>query len=113
MKRRDFLKGMTGVLLAVGWVARLSGAPASASGQPANGVAARFRGSSDGRIYELSRDGVTWQPRANFGKQCAITEVSERDGKVVARIAVQGHPFVVQSADGRVWHTLDWVAQKV
>jgi hypothetical protein len=116
MNRRDFLRGAAGAALAFGLAALQPGKRASsqspqagAPGTQASAVTPRFRGSSDGRIYELSQDGVTWQPRANFGKHCAITEVVERGGKVVARIEVQGHPFIVQSPDGRRWHALDWV----
>jgi anaerobic selenocysteine-containing dehydrogenase len=106
MDRRDFLKGAAGASLAMGLAALLPGRQASARGMQPAGVAARFRGSSDGRIYESADNGATWQLRADFGVQCAITEVFERGGQVYARIKVQGHPFVVQSWDGRKWYAM-------
>lgn len=103
MHRRDFLRGTAGAALAVGVGMLLPGARASALSAEAT-ISPRFRGSSDGRIYELGDDGETWQPRANFGKHCAIPEVYERGGKVYARVAVEGHTFIIQSSDGRKWH---------
>ena len=114
MDRRDFLRGAVGASLAVGLVALQPSVQRRAASAQANGVPPRFMGSSDGRIYELSEDGRTWQPRANFGKHCAITEVFERGGKVYATVEVQAHAFAVQSLDGRgKWYTLDRVPQKV
>ncbi len=113
MERRDFLRGAAGASLAAGLATLLPGKKTSALSTQANVVPPRFRGSSDGRIYELSKDGRTWQPRANFGKHCAIPEVFELGGKVYARVEVQGHPFVVQSPDGRKWYTTDRVPQKM
>ena len=99
--------------MAVGLVALLPSAQRSTASAQTNGVPRRFLGLSDGRIYELSEDGATWQPRANFGKHCAITDVFERGGKVVATVEVQGHAFTIQSLDGRSkWYTLDRVPQK-
>ena len=106
MDRRDFLRGAAGASLAIGLATLLPGMQASARGAQPAVVTARFRGSSDGRIYESTDKGATWQPRANFGVHCAITEVHERDGKVFAKVVVQGHAFTLQSADGRRWHVL-------
>lgn len=103
MDRRDFFKGAVSATVALGMAALLPKAQTSAQRLPASVASFRFRGSSDGRIYELSGDGVIWQPRANFGAHCAIPEVYERGGKVFARVVVQGHAFTLQSADGRRW----------
>jgi len=110
MDRRDFLRGTAGAALAAGAGILLPGARARALGAETI-TSPRFRGSSDGRIYELGDDGETWQPRANFGAHCAIPDVFERGGKVYARVIVQGHVFTVRSPDGRKWYPLDRVSQ--
>ena len=106
MDRREFFKGAVSASLALGMAALLPKAQTSAGSSPASIASSRFRGSADGRIYELSSDGAIWQPRANFGAHCAIPEVYERDGKVFAKVVVQGHAFTLQSADGRRWRVL-------
>jgi len=106
MDRRDFLRGAIGASLAFGLVALAPAVQTGTASAQANDTLPRFRGSSDGRIFELSGDDATWLPRANFGEHCAIPEVSERDGRVYARVVVQGHAFIVQSPDGRKWYTL-------
>jgi hypothetical protein len=107
MDRRDFLSGAASASLVVGLAVLRPGMPTSVLSGQSNVVTPRFRGSSDGRIYELSKDGATWQQRANFGKHCAILEVSERGSQAYARMAVQGHAFTIQSPDGRKWYSLD------
>jgi len=72
----------------------------------------RLQGTSDGRILESPDGGKTWQPRANFGKQCSILEIYERNGKLYARVGIQGYDFIVESRDGRTWYTLNWVPQR-
>lgn len=107
MDRRNFLTGAASASLAIGLTTLLPGMQTSARGAQSDVITARFRGSSDGRIYESTDKGETWQPRANFGKHCAISEVVERNGKVYARVIVQDHAFVLQSPDGRKWYSLD------
>jgi hypothetical protein len=103
MDRRGFFKGAVSASLAVGLAVLLPKVQTSAASPQASVTSSRFRGSSDGRIYELSADGMTWQPRANFGAHCAIPEVYERGGKVYAKLVVQGHAFTIGSLDGRRW----------
>jgi hypothetical protein len=105
MDRREFFKGAVSASLAVGLAALLPKVQTSAASPQANATSSRFRGSSDGRIYELSADGMIWQLRANFGAHCAIPEVHERGGKVYARLVVRGHGFTIESLDGRRWRT--------
>lgn len=109
MNRRNFLRGTVSASLVAGLAVVLPTVQAGSAGAGTNAVSARFRGSADGWIYELGADGVTWQPRANFGPHCAISDVVERAGKVYARVTVQGHAFTLASPDGRRWHTLDRV----
>jgi hypothetical protein len=67
----------------------------------------------DGQIFESLDSGKTWQPQANFGKQCSIQEIYERNGKIYAQVGIRGYGFVVESRDGRTWYTLNWVQPRV
>lgn len=103
MDRRDFIKAGS-AWLAFGLATLLPNLQVSAGGRT-DTAHPRFRGSPDGRIYELDADGV-WRSRANLGQHCAIPEVIERDGRIHARVVVQGHPFILQSTDGRQWRSV-------
>jgi len=117
MNRRDFLKTVTQTsLTALAFVAppQLRGSTRSASPVDIRTVASskKLLGTLDGRIFESLDSGKTWQPRANFGRQCSILDIYERNGKIYARVGIQGHDFLVESRDGRVWYTLNWAPRK-
>jgi microcystin-dependent protein len=69
-------------------------------------------GTLDGRIFESLDNGKTWQPRANFGKQCLIQGIYECNGKLYAQVGIGRHSFVAESRDGRTWYTLNWAPQR-
>jgi hypothetical protein len=117
MNRRDFLKRVAQTSLTAMAAVMLSQLQGSSRGASLADIQAtvdgkRFRGTSDGRILQSLDGGRTWQPRANFGKQCAILEIYERNGKIYAHVGIQAYSFVAESRDGRIWYTLNWVPQR-
>ena len=59
----------------------------------------KLLGPLDGRIFESLDSGKTWQPRANFGKQCSILDIYARNGKIYAQVGIVRYSFVVESRD--------------
>jgi hypothetical protein len=103
--RRNFIKmaGLTaGALLLT---------PAAAQGA-GNTVIAQtaalgklYRGTRDGLVFESSDGGKTWRQVANFGSHCAVQALSDRRGKLQARIGVGAHGFELASTDAHTWYT--------
>jgi hypothetical protein len=117
MNRRDFLKTVAQTsLTAIAVVAlpQLRGSTRSTSPIDVRTVAGsrKLLGASDGRILESLDRGKTWLPRANFGEQCSILDIYERNGKIYAQVGIGRYSFVVESRDGRTWYTLNWVPQR-
>ena len=117
MNRRDFLKRVTQTSLtaiAAVTLPQLRGSTRSASPVDIRTSAGgkKLLGTLDGQIFESLASGKTWQPRANFGKQCSILEIYERNGKLYAQVGIQAYSFVAESRDGRTWYTLNWVPQR-
>lgn len=65
----------------------------------------QYRGTRDGLVFESADGGRTWQQVANFGSHCAVQALSDRQGKLQARIGVGAYDFGLTSADGRKWYT--------
>ena len=112
MNRRDFLHSAATVSLATLVGVGLPGLRAVTRRESSSGnsgqvalSSGRFKGTPDGRIFESPDGGKTWQLRADFGAHCAIPEVFESQGKIYARIMVQGYSFLIKSSDARFWYT--------
>jgi len=112
MNRRDFLHSAATVSLATlvgvgvpGLRAATAGESLSGNGGQVAPSGGRFKGTPYGRIFESLDGGKTWQLRADFGAHCAIPEVFESQGKIYARIMVQGYSFLIKSSDARFWYT--------
>lgn len=112
MNRRNFLKGIVGAIwtaLAIG----VSGLPLIARSAAAQVLLQSrllqrtFQGTRDGRILESLDGGATWQEIAKFGSHCSIQALLEGQGKVFAQISVQGHSFLIATADARTWRMID------
>jgi photosystem II stability/assembly factor-like uncharacterized protein len=117
MNRRDFLKTVAQTsltALAAVTLPQLQGSVRAASPVDIRTVAGnrKLLGTLDGRIFESLDGGKTWQPRANFGGQCSILDIYERNGKIYAQVGIGRYSFVVESRDGRTWYTLNWVPQR-
>ncbi len=111
MDRRDFLKVMTQISTTGLAAAILANLPARAAPDASlapiqtEALGRKFRGTSDGRIFESRDGGRTWQLIANFGKHCAILTLLEHQDQVYAQIGVQGYSFLVRSSNARLWYT--------
>jgi hypothetical protein len=117
MNRRDFLKRVAQTSLtaiAAVTLPQLQGSARGASPVDIQTSAGgkKLLGTLDGRIFESLDSGKTWQPRANFGKQCSILEIYERNGKIYAQVGIGSYSFVAESRDGRTWYTLNWAPQR-
>jgi hypothetical protein len=117
MNRRDFLKkaaqisltAMAAVMLPPLWSSAGGATPADVKVVAGD---KKLLGTLDGRILESLDHGETWLPRANFGKQCSILGLYERNGKLYARVGIGRYSFVAESRDARTWYTLNWVPQR-
>lgn len=106
MNRRQFLTMVTAVS-AVG-LARLSTPHlAAAKGlSPALRQATLYQGTKDGKLYESTDGGKTWQLVAHFGSHCAIDRiVRQRNGSLYIKMICSGYAFDLHSTDARVWRT--------
>ncbi len=65
----------------------------------------KYKGTNDGRVLESVDGGKTWQQVANFGSQCAIQSLSNRQGQLQAWIGIEGYRFSLTSTDARIWYT--------
>jgi len=72
----------------------------------ADALGKKYKGTRDGRVYESSDAGKTWQQVANFGSHCAVMALAERHSRLQAEIGVAGYGFTLTSIDARVWHTV-------
>jgi hypothetical protein len=118
MNRRDFLNRVVQMSLAAMAAVMLPQLRSSARGASPIDIRTsaggkELLGTLDGRIFESLDSGKTWQPRANFGKQCSIMDIYERSGKLCAHVGVGRYSFVAESRDVRTWHTQNWVPRKV
>ncbi len=111
LNRRDFLKVMAQISTTGLTLALLAGLPArmslnvSPAPVQAEALGRKFRGTSDGRVFESLDGGRTWQLIANFGEHCSILTLFERQSQVYAQIGVQGYSFLVRSPNARLWYT--------
>ena len=117
MNRRDFLKRVAQTSLTAMAAVTLPQLRSSAGGASPVDIRTsaggkKLLGTLDGRIFESLDSGKTWQPRADFGKQCSIQEIYERNGKIYAQVGIGRYSFVVESRNVRTWYTLNWVPQK-
>jgi len=109
MNRRHFLIGIAKVTLSGIAVAALPGSmmvAVRAADPEATALGKLFKGTRDGRVFESLDGGQTWQPRANFGKHCAILALAEHQGQLWAQVGLQGHSFYLTSSDARTWRTV-------
>ena len=117
MNRRDFLKKVAQTSLTAMAAVMLPQLRSSAGGASPVDIRTsaggkKLLGTLDGRVLESLDSGKTWLPTANFGRQCSILEIYERNGKIYAHVGIQAHSFVAESRDGRAWYTLNWVPQR-
>ena len=66
-----------------------------------------YRGTHDGKLYQSSNRGKTWQLIANFGSNCAVDQIvvrKNRDLKV--KLVCEGHKFDLSSKDIQIWRTV-------
>ena len=111
LNRRDFLKVMAQISTAGLTLATLAELPTrmsldvSPAPVQAEALGRKFRGTSDGRVFESLDGGKTWQLIANFGKHCSILTLVERQGQIYAQIGVQGYRFLLRSPNARRWYT--------
>jgi hypothetical protein len=68
-----------------------------------------LRGTSYGQIHESTDNGRSWRTIANFGSHVSVARLYEHQSEIHAQVALQGHSFVIRSADGRMWRTADAV----
>jgi hypothetical protein len=101
--RRNFIK-VAGLAAGALLLAAAQGAGNTVIAQTA-ALGKMYRGTRDGLVFESSDGGKTWQQVANFGSHCAVQVLSDRRGKLQARIGVGAHGFELASADGRKWYT--------
>jgi len=109
MNRRSFLIGIAKVTLSGIAVAALPGSlmvAVRAADPEAAALGKLFKGTRDGRVLESLDGGQTWQPRANFGKHCAILALAEHQGQLWAQVGLLGHSFYLTSSDALTWYTV-------
>ena len=110
MNRRSFLIGIAKVTLSGIAVAALPGSLMAAvrlADPEAIALGKLFKGTRNGRVLESLDGGQTWQPRANFGKHCAVLALVERQGQLWAQIGLQGYSFFLTTSDARTWYTVE------
>ena len=113
MNRRAFIKGVA--LSSLAGVAAISmptlQASASLTPPPAevrvNALGRIVKGTRDGQVFESLDGGSSWQALVNFGPQCPILEIQQRQGALYARVGFQRYSFLLKSADGRTWRTVN------
>lgn len=106
MNRRQFLTITTAA--AITGLARLAAPPtAAAKGLlPVLRQTTLYQGTKDGKLFESTDGGKSWQLIANFGSHCVVEQiVSPRDGGVSIRLNCSGYSFDLLSKDARVWRT--------
>ena len=107
MNRRQFLTMATAV--SVVSLARLTTPHlAAAKGlTPVLRQATLYQGTKDGKLYESTDGGKTWQLVANFGSHCAIDRVvRQQNGSISIKMFCSGYAFELRSTDARVWRTV-------
>ncbi|MCL4262376.1 MAG: hypothetical protein KJ069_04145 [Anaerolineae bacterium] len=104
MNRRQFLTMVTAVS-AVG-LARLSTPHLTfAKGLTPALRQTLYRGTRDGKLYESTDGGKSWQLVANFGTHCTVDQIVTRRGGIYVHIICSGYSFDLHSTDARVWRT--------
>jgi hypothetical protein len=109
MDRREFLR-ITATTAAGGAVfARSGGLLDPGIAVAATGTStARYRGTSDGKIYVSYDSGRTWTLHTKFGSNVAVEKVGyDARKRVVATLTIQGYAFdLALRSDGRTWRTM-------
>ncbi len=106
MNRRQFLTMVTAVS-AVGLVRLSTPHLAAAKGlTPTLRQTTLYQGTKDGKLYESTDGGKSWQLVANFGSHCTVERiVTQRDGGLSVRMLCSGYTFDLYSKDARLWRT--------
>lgn len=106
MDRRIFLRATA--TIAVAGTVLAGGIEESAAGAATSGRAARYRGTSTGRIYVSHDNGRTWKLLTYFGPNVSVSRVGpDSRQRIVAKLAYQHHGFrIALQPNGRTWHTI-------
>lgn len=102
ISRRKFLLAAAGALVLI----PLAGAQRLDVRVQTSFQANLVRGTVGGQIQRSLDAGLSWHGLADFGPQCAVTGLSNRDGQLLARLEVAGHPFWLVSSDGKLWRSV-------
>jgi hypothetical protein len=65
------------------------------------------KGTRAGQLFESLDGGSSWRPLVNFGPQYPILEIQQRQGALYARVGFQRYSFLLKSADGHTWRTVN------
>lgn len=111
LNRREFLKALAIIAGSVA-TASINSAftpPPKTLGSGAK-LAAQYKGSPDGYIYESLDGGKTWKVAAYLGSQYAISKISLSDSWWVAQITFGSDAFALKSKDGRMWYSQNYTS---
>ncbi|PKO05079.1 MAG: hypothetical protein CVU41_13645 [Chloroflexi bacterium HGW-Chloroflexi-3] len=65
-----------------------------------------FRGTFDGIIKSSMDDGQSWENMMNFGSHIQVVDFKTNHDKLIAKLKLGHHDFLVESLDGRIWKTI-------
>lgn len=101
MNRREFLTVASSVAL-VGLLG-LKASPVAA----AQSSRTLYRGTPDGKLYESTDGGKTWQLITDFGSIYAIQSITPGDNDALTvELAYMGFGFNLHSIDKSIWRTV-------
>lgn len=65
-----------------------------------------FRGTFDGIIQSSLDNGQSWEKTMNFGSHIQVVDFKVEQDRLIAKLKLGLHNFLVESLDGRIWKTI-------